>query len=132
MTAYYAILEKDDDTLWSVNFPDLPGCISAGETDDEAVQNAVLALRDWMETQAEGVTIPAPSSIEALRARTDIEPGLSIIRVPVTAKSGRAVRVNVTIDETMLSAIDEAAMRRGMSRSAFLASAAETELRRAM
>ena len=42
---YFAIIHEDRDSAVGVEFPDLPGCFSAGDTLDEAVANADEALR---------------------------------------------------------------------------------------
>ena len=34
---------------WSAFFPELPGCASAGDTEEEAVRNAKEALELWFE-----------------------------------------------------------------------------------
>jgi antitoxin HicB len=42
--------------------PDLPGCMSDGETQADAVQNARQAISEWIEeAHREGIPIPAPS-----------------------------------------------------------------------
>jgi predicted RNase H-like HicB family nuclease len=44
------LVEFDPQTKrWSAVFPDLPGCGSAGDTEDEAIQNAKEALALWFE-----------------------------------------------------------------------------------
>ena len=44
------LVEYDPDTArWSAVFPELPGCASAGDTEDEAVRNATEALHLWFE-----------------------------------------------------------------------------------
>lgn len=44
------IIEKDPDTgRYSSVFPELPGCASAGDTEDEAIANAKEALELWFE-----------------------------------------------------------------------------------
>lgn len=44
------ILEHDKETRrWSAVFPELPGCASAGDTEEEAVENAKEALALWFE-----------------------------------------------------------------------------------
>ena len=48
--------------------------------------------------------------------------------VPVEVPEGSA-RINVSIDRSLLKRIDEAAMRRGMTRSGFLAEGARKLLR---
>jgi len=37
---------------WSGVFPDLPGCASAGDTEEEAVANAKEALALWFDSAA--------------------------------------------------------------------------------
>src|SRR3569833_1554860 len=44
MAGYIALVHKDEGTSYGVSFPDVPGCISAGDTFEEAVANAVQAL----------------------------------------------------------------------------------------
>ena len=44
------IVEKDPETgRYSSVFPELPGCASAGDTEDEAIANAKEALELWFE-----------------------------------------------------------------------------------
>jgi len=44
------IVEKDPETdRYSSVFPELPGCASAGDTEDEAIANAREALDLWFE-----------------------------------------------------------------------------------
>ena len=44
------VVEFDGRTKrWSAVFPELPGCASAGDTEEEAVQNAKEALALWFE-----------------------------------------------------------------------------------
>ena len=47
-----------------ISFPDLPGCLSQGETEKEALKNAEDAKREWLKTALEeGINIPLPKSI---------------------------------------------------------------------
>ncbi len=127
--AYYGILEKEPGTLWGVWFPDVPGCITAADTADEATQKAVTALREHLE----GTEPPSASSLEALMADPDViearARGGILFRVPYLPNDTASVRVNVTLERGTLAAIDEAATARGMTRSAFLASAAMEKVR---
>ena len=68
MTAYIALVHKDVGTSYGVSFPDVPGCISAGDTFEEAVMNAGEALAGhFAAMRADGEAIPAPRSFEALK-----------------------------------------------------------------
>jgi len=58
-------IETDANTIeWAAEFPDLPGCVGAGDTAEEAVTMAMDAKRAWMETaREEGRKIPKPKNI---------------------------------------------------------------------
>lgn len=64
---YVAIIRKAEDTCFGVEFPDLDGCISAGETLHEAVENASEALALHLEGLAEdGVGPPKPDTVRGV------------------------------------------------------------------
>ena len=68
MTGYIALVHKDEGTSYGVSFPDVPGCIAAGDTFEEAVASAADALAaHFAVMKADGEAIPAPRSFEALR-----------------------------------------------------------------
>jgi predicted RNase H-like HicB family nuclease len=68
MTGYIALVHKDEGTSYGVSFPDVPGCISAGDTFEEAVTNAAEALAGHFELMtADGDAIPSPRSFEQLK-----------------------------------------------------------------
>jgi hypothetical protein len=48
--------------------------------------------------------------------------------VPLVLDAGRPVKANLSLDAGLLNAIDEAAERRGLTWSAFLASAAQEKI----
>ena len=57
------IVEKDPETgRYSSVFPELPGCASAGDTEDEAIANAKEALELWFEPRQ----IPVPETARLL------------------------------------------------------------------
>lgn len=59
------IVEDKDEGGFVVTFPDLPGCITCGETIESALVNAQDAKRVWIETALEdGVKINEPNSLE--------------------------------------------------------------------
>jgi predicted RNase H-like HicB family nuclease len=113
--------------------PDLPGCTSGGESVDEALRNAVDAVTLWVEdARADGEKIPKPRSAERLRADPEVAAALAhggiLAYVPLVLDAGRPVKANLSLDAGLLDAIDEAAERRGLTRSAFLASAARAKI----
>ena len=58
----------------------------------------------------------------------DVAAGEAAVLIPVLIDEGRTVRANLTFDAGLLGAIDEAASERGLTRSAFLASAAREKI----
>jgi len=118
---------------YGVVVPDLPGCTSGGETIDAALRNAVEAVTLWVEdARADGEKIPQPRSAEKLRKRPEIAAALAdggvLAYVPLVLDAARPVKANLSLDAGLLNAIDEAAERRGLTRSAFLASAAREKI----
>jgi predicted RNase H-like HicB family nuclease len=73
MPHYVAIVEEEPGYAIGVWFPDLPGCVSAGDTLDEAMLNAQEALGLWAEAMQENdQTIPSPRSLTELRRDAEI------------------------------------------------------------
>ena len=59
------IVEDKDEGGFVVTFPDLPGCITCGETIESAVSNAQDAKKAWIEASLEdGVKINEPNSLD--------------------------------------------------------------------
>lgn len=136
MTHYAALIDKAADGSFGVIFPDAPGCTSAGATIEEAARNAIEALRDWIEVvEGKGATAPAPRTFDALTSdpevKADLAAGAILVAVPVIARRGKTVRVQVTMDEGTLAAIDAAAARAGETRSGFVARSALDAIMRA-
>lgn len=130
MAQYIALIHKDADSDYGVSFPDLPGCITAGETLDEARVFAEEALALHLEGLAEdGEAIPEPSSLEVVMSDPDNRDGVAIL-VRADARS-RAVRVNITLPEDALREIDTYAEANGYTRSGFLAQAARQMMKAA-
>jgi predicted RNase H-like HicB family nuclease len=68
MAGYIALVHKDAGTSYGVSFPDVPGCISAGETFEEAVANAAEALVGHLALmRTEGDAMPVPRTFEQLK-----------------------------------------------------------------
>lgn len=57
-----SILPPEEGGGYLIEFPDLPGCISDGETIDEAIANGKDALFCWIETAKQyGDEVPQPN-----------------------------------------------------------------------
>ena len=42
------VLERDEDGVWIAECPSIPGCVSQGQTRDEAVRNVRGAIRECL------------------------------------------------------------------------------------
>ena len=59
------IVEDKDEGGFVVSFPELPGCITCGETVESAVANALDAKKAWLEAAMEdGIEIHEPDRLE--------------------------------------------------------------------
>ncbi len=59
------IVEDKDEGGYVVSYPDLPGCITCGETVESAVANALDAKETWIKAALEeGIEIYEPDSLE--------------------------------------------------------------------
>jgi predicted RNase H-like HicB family nuclease len=130
MLRYYpAIIDHDAGTDFGVTFPDFPGCVTTGETVQQAAVFAAEALAFHVEGMVEdGDTIPDPSAPDvAIDGEGSV---VARVLVPVEVP-GRVVRANISLDEGLLSRLDNAAAAAGMSRSGFIAEAVRHRLSRA-
>jgi predicted RNase H-like HicB family nuclease len=129
MSHYIALLHPEGGT-YGVLFPDFPGCISAGDSVDDALQQAAEALAFHVAgLQDDGVSIPPPRTLEAIRAAGEewIEwEGAVVAVVPLLPPPEVYERVNVTLPKRLLSEIDAVSR----NRSRFLAQVASDALHR--
>lgn len=123
MTHYVALIHKEDSSDFGVSFPDFPGCVTAGRTLEEARLMAQEALELHVEGMVEDdEAIPPPSPLdEIMKIRESKEAVAFLVDMKVAE---RAIRVNVSIPEKELKAIDAYAQSHGLSRSGLLLRAA--------
>lgn len=127
---YRALLSKSAGSDWGVTFPDFPGCVSQGETQQEAAQMAEEALALHVDGMlADNEALPEPSGLgDPLPEWLAPEPGdpaperevETLVRVEV---SSRTVRLNITLPEQVVATLDRVAAQGGYTRSGFLAHA---------
>jgi len=129
---YPIVIHKDRDSDYGVTVPDLPGCFSAGVSLDEAVAMAREAIELHLEGLIEeGGVIPAPRPLDYHKKNSDYAGGTWAL-VEVDARSLRlhAKRVNVTIPQRVLDAVDRAAAAEHDTRSGLLTKAAANYLQK--
>ena len=125
------VLHTDDGVRFGVTVPDLPGCFSAGDTFDEAVDSAAEAIDLHLEGMVEdGAEVPTPQPIAAHRANPDFADGVwALVEVDASRFDGRAEKINITLPRNLLARIDAYAREHGATRSGFLAEAARAAMR---
>ena len=96
MPHYIALIHKESDSSYGVSFPDVPGVIAAGDSIDQAMQQAAEALEfaaeDW-ENRDGSKHVPSPRTIDELRADAEFQEDAAdavIAAVPFRAKAEAA------------------------------------------
>jgi predicted RNase H-like HicB family nuclease len=125
MDSYIAYLRKDKDSDFGVEFPDLPGCVTAGRTLEEAKAMAAEALTFHVAMLlSEKMPVPPPSALDHVAG--DPHRGDAILlMVDLDPELAKSERVNVMIPRHLLGRIDAAFQG---NRSRFLVEAAEKKL----
>ena len=125
---YEAVLAGVGTDQIDVAFPDFPGCVTVAKTLDEARSRAAEALSFHIQSMVDdGDPIPAGGDEDALlemvKDYEDEGHRVVIASVGVEIPAGKAKRVNVTLPEYVLDAVDRWAKSHGQSRSGLLANA---------
>ncbi|MFH1870926.1 MAG: type II toxin-antitoxin system HicB family antitoxin [Pseudomonadota bacterium] len=108
---------------FGVVVPDLPGCFSAGDTLDEAIDNAREAIELWLETVIDdGGAVPEARPVAGHQANPEFAGWIwAVVSIDLASLSDKAERVNITLPARVLRRIDAAAKAAGESRSGFIA-----------
>jgi len=129
---YIALLHKEKGTSYGIMFPDFPGCISSGDSFEEALDNGREALAFHVEgMRLDGETIPRPRSLDKIKEDNEDWIDFDNSTVAVVAllpPKGKKERVNLNLDSNLLIVVDELAKEKKMSRSAFAERALEAAL----
>jgi predicted RNase H-like HicB family nuclease len=119
-------------SAFGVVVPDLPGCFSAGDTVEEAFENAREAIEAHLEVLAEaGKDLPQPRPMSEWQADKEYKGWTwGIVEVPVEKMFGTAEKINITVPALLLKRIDNYAQAHGKTRSGFLTEAALEAMRK--
>lgn len=126
--SYMGLIRKEPESCYGIDFPDFPGTISAGDTMQECLAMGREALQAVVQYRLDhDMPIPEPKSLEEVLANPENRDALAVL-IELPPVKGKAVRVNITLDEYLLAEIDKAAAARETNRSNFLARAARQAL----
>ncbi|MGK7879431.1 MAG: type II toxin-antitoxin system HicB family antitoxin [Crocosphaera sp.] len=85
MITYIATIHKDNNSDYGVQFYDFPGCISAGESIEEAKKMATEALTGHINLMvADGDVIPKPSTLESILKDKDYQDAVAFITIEIS------------------------------------------------
>lgn len=103
---YRIEMYRDEDGSWAAEVPELPGCVAAGDTPDEAVAMIEDAIEAWIEAAAsDGRPVPPPSPMdEAYSGRFLLRAGKTLHRQLVV----RARREGVSLNAYCMMALAQA------------------------
>jgi predicted RNase H-like HicB family nuclease len=128
-----AIEAGNKKSAFGVVVPDLPGCFSAGDTVEEAFDNAREGIKIHCEILAEDKKdLPVAKAMSEWQSDKEYEGWTwGIVDVEVERLFGPAEKINITIPALILRRIDAYVASHNVdSRSAFLVKAAEETMRR--
>ena len=136
MASYFAVFMPVPEGGYAVEFPDIPEAFTQAETLEECLALGAdvlsIAVEEYVKARRE---LPDPSSIEHVEAWAEsqkedpaLQPGgrmlFQLFRAPDV--DATPVRVSVSFAKSTLDEIDHKAQRAGLTRSGFLAQAAQT------
>lgn len=123
-----AIEAGTDASAWGVVVPDLPGCFAAGDTLDEAYENAKEAIAVWINTALDdGQAIPKAKTLAAHARNKDFKGWQwAIVEVDMEQFDDKVERINISVPKRVLRQIDNYVLTHSSdkNRSDFLARAA--------
>lgn len=94
---------------WFVRVKELPGCMSQGETVDEAMLMIEEAMRGWLESELEnGKTIPEPRPEEEYSGKFIVRVPKSLHRKLAEISGSEGVSLNQWINTTLAEAVGSA------------------------
>ena len=101
--------ESDDGGYWATEIIDLPGCVSHGDTPEEAIENLNEAKRLWIEDHlANGYDVPEPVDARGFSGRV-------LLRLPKSVHyrlSRDAAREGVSLNSHLVKLLVEASATR--------------------
>jgi len=123
---YAVVIHHEPDSAYGVTVPDLPGCFSAGDSFNDALEKVAEAIELHLEGLAEeGMDIPRPTDIDSHMNNRDYEGGTwGFIDADIVPFLGNTEKINVTLPTSVIRKIDA----KHKNRSKFLAEAALKEL----
>lgn len=114
----------DENHYHGVTLPDFPGCFSGADTWEDLPANIQEAVEVHFE--GEDMEIPEPTPLEKLVANPEYRGGAWMMAdIDLGRIRSKSVRINISLPGYLVRRIDEYAKGQHLSRSGFIAKAAE-------
>ena len=115
-------VHKDDNSAYGASFPDLPGVFTAADELSDLPRKAQQAVELAFEGEA---PLPDASAIDRYASMAEYSDGFwLLVDIDRSKINSKPVRLNISLPESLVNAIDLAAKRQHLTRSGFLAQAA--------
>ncbi|MCB0046516.1 MAG: type II toxin-antitoxin system HicB family antitoxin [Caldilineaceae bacterium] len=103
---YRIELVREDENTWFARVPELPGCMTEGETAKEAADLIQEAMALWIEVALEDAqTIPEPRPLEEFSGRFVVRMTRSLHRDLAVASSREGVSLNQYVTTELARAV---------------------------
>jgi predicted RNase H-like HicB family nuclease len=115
-----------------ISFPDFPGAVAGGASLDEALRRGREGLAFHIESMDEvGEALPRVRDVAEIRADAEFAKdivGAAMVALVDVDLPGRAVRLNISMDEHLVARVDQAASASGETRSGYIANAVRARI----
>lgn len=111
---YSRELIPNSDGTWFARIVELPGCMTEGDTDAEAIANLRDAMEAWISDALEsGDPIPEPSKVEDFSGKFVVRVPKSLHRDLVRRADAEGVSLNAFVTATLAEAVHGAPRKEG-------------------
>jgi len=126
------VLHSDDGIRYGVTVPDLPGCFSAGDSLDKALDSVREAIDLHLQGLCEeGQDLPLPQAVAHYQSHADFAGGIwALVEVDMARFLDTPENIHIRVPRRILEHIDACAKTLGTSRSDFMVQAAQQVMAR--
>lgn len=123
---YTIELVREDDSTWFARVPELPGCMTEGNSPTEAVQMMYDAMSAWLEVAlADGQPVPEPRAAEDYSGKFVVRVSKSLHRDLVAAADREDVSLNQYVVTELARAVGRAHARYDLDSNSHAGAAAQ-------
>lgn len=130
----YPVYISKNESAYIAITPDLQNCKVEGKSIEDAILNITPAIEGHLETLIEeGRPLPVPQSIDNYLTKPAFNNPRStwvMVEIDLSKLTMKPKRINITVPERLLKIFDNFAEKKGLTRSGFLAQAANDYINR--